>query len=480
MRLAGRYELMEHLAEGGMAEVWLATMHGDAGFTRRVAIKQLFARQNDPSFERMFLDEARLTSRLHHQGIVSILDFGVEAGRPFQVLELVDGFDASRLARWGQEQGKPLPVGLALSICAQVGHALHFAHGAADDAGAALNIVHRDVSPQNVLVSRAGDVKLSDFGIAFAEGRLEKTVGGIARGKPAYMAPEQAVRGAMDARTDVFGLGCVLHALVTGESALRDENALVDLLAGVELTLSPSLPEEVREVVAKATRRHKAERFQTAEEMALACGALVPRFLDGDARTQLAQWVRALTPVQQPRVVQTPLAATPVLATPEPKRRSAAPVMLAVTALAGLGAAAWWFNTAPAVSDDVAPSTNVTTARVVETPPAPSEPVDAGAPTPTTSVEPTRPPIARTPAPVKTPTPREVAKPAVLAVGGERFLRGEVRVDGKSVGTAPGRFELTVGEHRVEVTLPSGEVVGPRAVVLTSQHTGLAPLYLLE
>ena len=181
-RLAGRYELKERLAEGGMAEVWLATAHGEAGFTRRVAIKQLFPREGDGgAFERMFLDEARITSRLHHASIVSILDFGVEAGRPFQVLELVDGFDAWRLSKWGRAQGKPLSPGLALHVCAVVGHALHFAHVAVDDAGGPLRIVHRDVSPQNVLVSRSGDVKLSDFGIAFSEGRAEKTVGPVAR-----------------------------------------------------------------------------------------------------------------------------------------------------------------------------------------------------------------------------------------------------------------------------------------------------------
>ncbi|HEY1087788.1 MAG TPA: serine/threonine-protein kinase, partial [Archangium sp.] len=315
MRLAGRYELIERIAEGGMAEVWLATAHGDAGFTRRVAIKQLFARQHDAGFERMFLDEARLTSRLHHQGIVSIVDFGIEAGRPFQVLELIDGADAWRLWKAGAAQGKRLPHGLALHICAQVGHALHFAHSAKDDAGVALNVVHRDVSPQNVLLSRAGDVKLSDFGIAFAEGRLEKTVGGIARGKPAYMAPEQAVRGAMDGRTDVFALGCVLHALFTGESALRDENALVDLLAGVDLSLDPSLPLDVREVIAKAVQRDKHARFESAEAFALACAALAPKYSAADPRTELASWVRSVS-VEAP--VRVP---TPMLKPPPPSRR---------------------------------------------------------------------------------------------------------------------------------------------------------------
>ncbi len=452
MRLAGRYELVERLAEGGMAEVWLATAHGDAGFTRRVAIKQLFARQNDAMFERMFLDEARLTSRLHHQAIVSILDFGVESGRAFQVLELVDGFDAARLARWGREQGRPLPLGLALHICAQVGHALHFAHGARDEAGAPLNIVHRDVSPQNVLLSRGGDVKLSDFGIAFAEGRLEKTVGGIARGKPAYMAPEQAVRGAMDGRTDVFALGCVLHSLVTGESALRDENALVDLLAGVELQLDPALPEPIRDVIARATKRDKAARYENAEVMALACAALIPSHFEGDPRTALAAWVKALTP----DVLE--VSATPVLV----KKKARWPWAVLALAIPALGVG--W------------------SLRSVEEPEVATSPTEVAAP-PVVVKKTEAPKVEEKPAVAKVVKPSVVSAPkqrGVLAVGGERLLRGEVRIDGKRLGTAPGHFELEVGPHAVEVVLPSGEKVGPRSVVVSAQHTGLSPFYLLE
>jgi len=441
-----------------MAEVWLATAHGGAGFTRRVAVKQLFPREQDGgAFERMFLDEARITSRLHHAGIVGILDYGVEAGRAFQVLELVDGFDAARLAQWGRAQGKPLPVGLALHVCAEVGHALHFAHVATDDAGAPLNIVHRDVSPQNVLLSRAGEVKLSDFGIAFAEGRTEKTVGGVARGKPAYMAPEQAVRGPMDGRTDVFALGCVLHALVTGESALRDENALVDLLAGLELTLG-TLPVEVKELVAQATRRNKAERFETAEAMALACARLVPQFLEGEPRKLLAEWVQSIAPAREVVVV------TPAPELPRPRASARASVVLGVGALSVVVAGVWWWSSqalAPVVTE-VDAGVEVVVVKEVE-------PVDAGQ-------------VVQAPIdagvrvkPVVEVKPRVVGR-GVLSVGGERLLRGEVIIDGTSRGFAPGRFELAAGAHRVEVVLPSGERVGPREWIISVQHTASAPL----
>ncbi len=476
-RLLGRYELKERLAEGGMAEVWLATAHGDAGFTRRVAIKQLFPAENDGgAFERMFLDEARITSRLHHAAIVSILDFGVEAGRPFQVLELVDGFDAWRLAKWGRSAGKPMAPGLALHLCAVVGHALHFAHVAVDDAGKPLRIVHRDVSPQNVLVSRGGDVKLSDFGIAFAEGRAEKTVGGIARGKPAYMAPEQAVRGAMDGRTDVFGLGCVLHALIAGESALRDENALVDLLAGVELKLDPSLPEPVREIVAKATRRNKAERFETAEEMALACAKLVPQFLSSEPRTALSAWVNevastdsvtspsvSLSPrgrgLETATIAPQPLPSPSPSPPPAPPRRW--PWLAALVVVGGvLGYAVVPADEAPTTETDLVVAAPVQTRPSKVLPdPHPRGEREAVAKAP--------PPAVVPPAPTGT---------GIVTIGGELFLRGEIFVDGTSRGFAPSRLELSVGPHRVEIVGRDGAKHGPRELVVSRQHTQSAPL----
>ncbi|MFT3712167.1 MAG: serine/threonine-protein kinase [Archangium sp.] len=482
-RLAGRYELQRRLAEGGMAEVWLAVAHGDAGFTRRVAIKQLFARQEEDggAFERMFLDEARITSRLHHAGIVSILDFGVEAGRAFQVLELIDGFDVWRLAKWGRAMSKPMPVALALHVCATVGHALHFAHAATSDDGKPLNIVHRDVSPQNVLVSRGGDVKLSDFGIALAEGRTEKTVGGVARGKPAYMAPEQAIRGSLDARTDVFALGCVLHALLTGESALRDENALVDLLAGQELTLSFDVHPELRDVIARATRRNKAERYESAEAFALACSAIAVREAAGaEPRKALAEWVASVAPSRDAFIEQaTPMVPSkPVVASsPKPTRRAWVPfLVVGLAGVTGVGVSVLFSEPQPL------PPPPVVLKPVVDTQPK----VEAEVPAPEKSFV----PDASTPAPtegvVRPKVPTKVIPAVVvetgtglISIGGEALLRGEVKVDGKSVGFAPGRFEVSVGPHKLEVVTPDGQK-HVRDVTVTRLHTPSSPLSWVE
>jgi tRNA A-37 threonylcarbamoyl transferase component Bud32 len=288
----GRYRLTRQIARGGMGEVWEGVAVGEAGFERRVAIKRMFGEPGeDESLARMFLDEARIASQLHHANIVSILDYGVTDGLPYQVLEYVEGADAEQLARRGREAGVPLPVELALHICAEVAHALRHAHEARDAAGVPLNIVHRDVTPSNILLSWSGDVKLADFGIALARHRKERTLAGLTKGKPAYMSPEQMTGGELDGRADLFALGCSLHALLTGHSPLAGDGRMADLLAGVELPLAPSLPEDVSALIARAVRRAKHQRFQSAAEFAAACGKLLAQRLESDARSHLGAWL---------------------------------------------------------------------------------------------------------------------------------------------------------------------------------------------
>jgi hypothetical protein len=292
---AHRYRTIRRIASGGMGEVWEAWALGANGFQRKVALKRIFpARHGDARLLRMFIDEAKIVSNLHHANIVSVLDFGASDGVPFQVLELVEGMDVLHLARLGDRCGSPISVELVLYICSQVAHALHYAHEARNAAGEPLHIVHRDVSPDNILVSWEGDVKLSDFGIALADGRMERTRRGVVKGKSRYMAPEQATGGTVDVRTDVFALGCVMCLLLAGDSPLGDDTQMTRFLAGEELWLPLSLPDIVHPIVARALRRSRLERYSSASAMAEAMSALLRTRLSRDPRLVLKEWLAPL------------------------------------------------------------------------------------------------------------------------------------------------------------------------------------------
>jgi serine/threonine protein kinase len=291
---ADRYELGAALGRGGMAEVFEAVAHGAHGFLRRVAIKRLLPEFcGDTQLVRMFLDEARTASHLHHSGIVGVLDFGAIEGSPFQVLELVEGWDAARLVRMAQERKTNMPIEVALVLANQVAHALAYAHSRKDDVGRPLGIVHRDVKPSNILVSRSGDIKLGDFGIALARERSAVSTGFLARGTPGYMSPEQLLGNQVGPAADIFAMGITLHGLVTGASPLQHDGHRV-LLSGEELTLSPDLPLDVREIIVRAVRIRPDERYASAREMAHAIGeALAPR-LETDPMTRITQWLEGL------------------------------------------------------------------------------------------------------------------------------------------------------------------------------------------
>lgn len=352
-----------------------------------------------------------------------------------------------------------MPMPVALGIAVHIAQALHAAHTATADDGTPLNIVHRDVSPQNVLVSKSGDVKLADFGIASWEQRTEKTLGAT-RGKPTYMAPEQTMRSALDGRADVFSLGCTLHSMLTGASLLHDENAMVDLLAGVELEPSETLPQPVRELIRRATRRDRQARCATAEAFAQDCSRVLedvtPR--DFDHRKALREWLNAVIPAA---ALEAPLAVT--TARPVQRRRTLPFVLLGLATVV------------------------VATVAVMRTPPADTaEPVATPAPQAHDEASSVVVPPAITPPVIsQLPPPKRVVPAApqtrgVLAIGGERFLKAEVLVDGSSVGFAPKQLELISGTHEVVVILNDGTRVGPRSVTVGPQHTESSPQRWVE
>src|SRR5687768_14908981 len=214
--ILGRYELLAPIAKGGMAMVWAARLQGSRGFQKIVGIKTMLpSLGEDPAFEQMFLDEASLASQVRHPNVVEILDLGEQEGVLYLAMEWVDGEPLSQLLKRTLPEPVPFPVAVRMALQACQG--LHAAHELRNDAGELVGLVHRDVSPQNVLVTYGGVVKVVDFGVAKATGRVTaETSAGQVKGKIPYMSPEQATGGTVDRRTDVFAMGILLYMMTTG------------------------------------------------------------------------------------------------------------------------------------------------------------------------------------------------------------------------------------------------------------------------
>jgi serine/threonine-protein kinase len=280
-RTLGRYELLVPIAEGGMASVWAARMKGQRGFQKIVAIKQMRPElTDDPNFETMFLDEASLVSRLRHPNLAEILDLGEEEDVLYQVMEFVDGEPLNRLLR--QSRGG-IPVPLAVRIVKEASSGLHMAHELRDEDGNYVNLVHRDVSLQNVLVTYDGVTKVIDFGVAKALSNLQKTNVGQVKGKVPYMSPEQAVGEPLDRRTDIFALGIVLYQLLTGKHPFRGDSDLETIMRICDTApvQPPSIhnkliPPELDALVGKALAKHRSARFATMSEMQRALEVVLP------------------------------------------------------------------------------------------------------------------------------------------------------------------------------------------------------------
>src|SRR5579859_2685420 len=211
----GPYELLRRIATGGMAEVYLARRAGPHGFQKIVAVKRILPQYTrDPDFVAMFVDEARVCARLGHPNIVQVFDFGEQDGELYMAMEYADGTTGARLIRGAAGRGDDISIDVCLHIALSVLRALAYAHGARDDGGKPLSLVHRDVSPGNVLIDRSGAVKLTDFGIARASEFERRTDAGQLKGKLGYMSPEQVVGRELDSRSDLFTLGIVLTEMV--------------------------------------------------------------------------------------------------------------------------------------------------------------------------------------------------------------------------------------------------------------------------
>jgi hypothetical protein len=467
----GKYEILAPLGAGGMGEVFLARERGPSGFERVVALKRLLPHMaKDAEFVRLFTREALVAAQLAHSHIVPVYEFGEINGYLYLAMEYVHGENLGSLAATARRLGRPLEVALAAHICVQVAAALEYMHQKHDLAGKPLALVHRDVSPPNVLISFSGEVKLGDFGVAHVA--TSSSLADI-RGKVAYMAPEQALGKRVDARTDLYALGAVFFELCCGRTPFvgGSNMEMLELVrqggAPRAQSIDPRVPDVVDELCARALAQDPADRFQDARSMRLAFGDIAEMGgLAAAAPVVLADRMRelfpsrALSPTPQveatlatdpgPRGLSTDEAAETGLAKPTrtqiPMRRprpaawaAGAAIVLGALALGGVK----WMRGSPAAVEPAA-QTHAPAAALVkpETPAAGIEPPNPEA----AAVKPE-------PAAVK-PEP-EAPEPAPVHHGSGRLsvtasTPCDVSVDGKSRGRTPlSDLALPAGRHQV-------------------------------
>ncbi len=299
--VAGRYHLLKKLATGGMAEVFLARQQGERGFERLVCLKRIlpgFAAE--PDFVRMFVDEARIVADLRHPNVVSVFDAGQDEGSWYMVMEYLEGHDLASVVRQAHARGVEVPVAIALQIIADAARGLHAAHVKHDLSGQPMRIVHRDVSPQNLFVTRHGLTKVLDFGVARAANRSSKTEVGVVKGKLGYVSPEQLESFELDGRSDLYSLGVVLWEVLVLERLFARASDAEVLRAIIEgrvpkpSSKRPNLPDGLDALVMKAVALDRNARFATCEDFATALEDLLAELKTPTSPTRLTRWLEGL------------------------------------------------------------------------------------------------------------------------------------------------------------------------------------------
>ena len=297
----GRYEVISHLATGGMAQIYLARQTGLGAFERHVVLKTILReRAQDERFITMFLDEAKLAATLNHQNIAQVYEVDEADGAYFMAMEYVHGENARAILETTLRRGWTIPLELAMMIISGAAAGLHHAHERKGRTGQPLNIVHRDVSPANLMVGYDGSVKVLDFGIAKAEERATKTVGGTIKGKYGYMSPEQCKGKPIDRRSDIFALGICLYELTTLRRAFKgndDFETMKRIVAGDVILPSvavPGYPRELEAIVLTAMASDQGARFQTAQEMIEALDAFAVRAKLTGSNTAMGRFMTQL------------------------------------------------------------------------------------------------------------------------------------------------------------------------------------------
>ncbi|HEY0097198.1 MAG TPA: protein kinase, partial [Archangium sp.] len=283
-RRIGKYEIVTRLSIGGMAELFLAFTAGPGGFRKFVALKQILPDiQKNEHFVRMFLDEARITAALAHANIGQVFDLGEEDEELYLAMEFIAGQNLEQILQASLKQQRPLPLGFSARVVRDACLGLHYAHSYTDPSGKPRPVVHRDVSQKNVMVTFDGHVKVIDFGIAKAKGRLGRTQVGMVKGTTGYMSPEQVHGAELDGRSDLFCMGIILHELLCGRrlfAGTHEGEVMLKIAEGAvpsPSSLNPRVPQAVADVVMRALAREPQGRFASGREMAraieAACGA---------------------------------------------------------------------------------------------------------------------------------------------------------------------------------------------------------------
>ena len=299
--IAGKYNLLRRLGHGGMAEVFLARLEGLEGFQKLVVVKRILPHlAQDGEFVTMFLDEARTAADLRHPNVINIMEINRDAGTYYMAMEFVHGHDVRRLQRKVSKAKKQFPIEHAMEIVMGAASGLHYAHTKVGLNGIPLEIVHRDVSPQNILVAYTGETKLVDFGIAKAATQSEQTEVGIIKGKYAYMAPEQAKGEPLDMLTDQFALGAVMWELLTLRRLFKRQSEAQTLQAVISGSVPDprrfreDCPEEIAKIVLKALEKRKKNRFRDLEEMREALEDAMAGLGMAHSPARLGRWVSGL------------------------------------------------------------------------------------------------------------------------------------------------------------------------------------------
>jgi serine/threonine protein kinase len=438
MKTLGRYRIVRELGEGGMGRVYLGEAAGPSGFSRKVVIK-VVRDALDATLQQMLAEEARLAAQLVHRNLVPVLDLDEADGQKLVILEYIDGIDVRRL----MDARGALPWPLAVFIASEVAAGLDYAHRRRDAAGRLLGVVHRDVSPQNVLVSFEGEVKLTDFGVASLAARDQ---GGL-RGNPAYMPPEQARGEEVDARADVFALAAVLRELLTGEPSFAETTVEAARTRRIAPLPAGTWPAALAEVIARAAAPSIEARYPSAAALRDALIALPGAPLD-PARA-LAEHVAAArpTPALKPDALRAAvLGAGRPLTEARPPAAPTAPTSRRRTLYA----------LATALALTVAITTGVLLSR---------------RPPKTTLTDPivvTASPSERAPEPEPKATPRPRGTLMVNAVPWARIF-----VDGRAHGQTPRELSLPAGTHQLKLVTPGGDTRTRSVTVSPNRETRL-------